>query len=204
MAAALPATWVLASGNSGKLAEFRALFDQAGLRLRPLGDFAVEGPEETGATFIENALIKARHAARLTGLPAIADDSGLAVDALGGLPGVRSARFAGPGATDAENLELLLARLQATPASNRRARFHCVIVALRDPAEPAPLFGHGIWEGSISREPRGTGGFGYDPVFVDPESGLTAAELEPAAKNRVSHRARALASLRNQLIGAST
>jgi len=188
--------WVLASSNAGKLAELRALFTGSGLEFRSLTDVGVEPPEETGLTFIENALLKARHAARITGLPAVADDSGLVVDALAGAPGVRSARFAGADATDEENLDLLLARLAAVPDSGRQARFLCVIVALRAPEDPAPAFAQGVWSGSITREPRGRNGFGYDPIFLDPTHGMTAAELPPEVKNRISHRAMALRNLR--------
>lgn len=192
-------TWVLASANLGKLAEFRALFAEAGMQFASIAELGIDSPPETGSTFLENALIKARYAARMTGLPAMADDSGLVVDALRGEPGVRSARFAGEAASDDANLGLLLARLGETPDDARGARFHCVIVALARPDDPAPVIGHGIWEGRIARERRGEGGFGYDPVFVDPTLGMAAAELPPAVKNRISHRARALASLREQL-----
>jgi XTP/dITP diphosphohydrolase len=187
--------WVLASGNEGKLREFRALFSGTGLSIRSQAEFGVEPPAEEGTTFVENALAKARHAARLTGLPAIADDSGLVVDALDGAPGVRSARFAGDEADSAANTALLLARLGNIPEPDRRACFHCVIVAITDPADAAPVIGHGVWQGWIAAAPRGTDGFGYDPVFVDAELGLTAAELPLAEKNRISHRARALAAL---------
>jgi XTP/dITP diphosphohydrolase len=188
--------WVLASSNAGKLAELRALFAGSGMALRSLEELGVGPPKETGVTFIENALLKARHAARRTGLPAIADDSGLVVDALGGQPGVRSARFAGEHATDEDNLGLLLERLAGTPDAERQARFVCVIVALRGPEDPAPAFAQGAWLGSITRASRGRNGFGYDPVFLDPARGLTAAELAPHVKNEISHRALALRALR--------
>jgi len=187
---------VLASSNAGKLAELRALFDGSGMTLRSLAELGLDSPEETAETFVENALLKARHAARATGLPAIADDSGLVVDALGGQPGVRSARFAGAHATDEDNMRVLLERLAATPDAERQARFHCVIVALRAPDDPVPALATGVWTGTITREPRGRNGFGYDPVFLDPRRGRTAAELPPAVKNEISHRAKALEALR--------
>jgi len=188
--------WVLATANRGKVAEFSALLAAAGLELRvtPQSELGVSAPPETGSTFVENALTKARHAARHTGLPAIADDSGLVVTALGVAPGVRSARFAGESADDRANIAKLLAALDM-PGLNRAARFHCVLVALEHVEDPAPLIASGFWAGEIAREPRGLGGFGYDPVFFDPSLGCTAAELEPAAKNRVSHRGTALRSL---------
>jgi XTP/dITP diphosphohydrolase len=189
--------WVLASGNRGKLAELRDLLRDAGLGLEVVAqsELGVSPAPEHGTTFVENALAKARHAARATGLPAIADDSGLCVDALAGAPGVHSARFAGEAADDRANVVKLLAALAATPEPARGARFYCVLVALAAADDPAPLIAHGEWRGSIATAPRGAGGFGYDPVFVDPVTGKTAAELEPGAKNRVSHRGRALLML---------
>lgn len=188
--------WVLATANRGKVAEFSALFTAAGLELRvtPQSELGVSAPPETGSTFVENALTKARHAARHTGLPAIADDSGLVVAALGVAPGVHSARFAGEDADDRANIAKLLAALDA-PRLDRAARFHCVLVALERVEDPAPLIASGSWAGEIARVPRGHGGFGYDPVFFDPALGRTAAELDPATKNRVSHRGAALRSL---------
>lgn len=188
--------WVLATANRGKVAEFSALFTAAGLALRvtPQSELGVSAPPETGSTFVENALTKARHAARHTGLPAIADDSGLVVAALGVAPGVHSARFAGEDADDRANIAKLLAALDA-PRLDRAARFHCVLVALAHVEDPAPLIASGSWAGEIARVPRGHGGFGYDPVFFDPALGRTAAELDPATKNRVSHRGAALRSL---------
>jgi XTP/dITP diphosphohydrolase len=190
------AHWVLATGNRGKVAELSALLAAAGLDLRVTAqaELGVEAPPETGATFVENALLKARHAAQSTGLPAIADDSGLIVFALGGAPGVRSARFAGERADDRANIAKLLATLDA-PSLDRSARFHCVLVALEHPADAAPLIATGSWAGQIAHAPKGNGGFGYDPVFFVPELGRTAAELEPAEKNRVSHRGAALRQL---------
>lgn len=154
---------------------------------------------ETGLTFVENALIKARHASAVTGLPALADDSGLIVDALGGAPGLYSARYAGsPTDAQANNAKLLDA-MRAVPAERRSARFYAVIVLLRHPEDPQPLIAEGSWEGVITTEPRGTGGFGYNPVFLDPVHGLTAAEMDTALKNRLSHRAVALATLQHKL-----
>ncbi len=192
----LPARWVLATGNRGKLDELTALFADSGLGLTLIAqtEVGVPSPEETGLTFIENALLKARHAARVTGLPAIADDSGLVVPALGGAPGVRSARFAGAAADDAANVAKLLTMLGAG-ALDRHARFHCVLVALLGPEDPAPVVASGEWLGEIAPRPRGNQGFGYDPVFFDPGLDKMAAELEPAVKNRVSHRGRALREL---------
>lgn len=192
----LPAHWVLATGNRGKVAELSALLDEAGLGLvlTAQSELGVDPPPETGATFVENALLKARHAARATGLPAIADDSGLVVPALAGAPGVHSARFAGDGCDDAANVAKLLTAL-ADPALDRSAAFHCALVALEHPDDPAPLIAMGSWRGEISRQPRGRGGFGYDPVFVDRGLGRTAAELEPRRKNGLSHRGAALSRL---------
>ena len=190
---------VLASGNAGKLAELQALLADSGAELLPQSALGVEDIEETGLTFIENALIKARHAAAATGLPALADDSGLMVDALGGAPGLYSARYAGSPTDDAANNAKLLHELRDVPAGQRSARFHAVIVLLRDPADPRPLIAEGSWEGLITDVPRGSNGFGYNPVFLDPAHGLTAAEMEPGLKNRISHRAQALAKLRELL-----
>jgi XTP/dITP diphosphohydrolase len=186
---------VLATGNAGKVRELEALLG-AGWQVVPQSALGVEPAAETGCTFLDNALLKARHAAVCTGLPAIADDSGLEVDALGGAPGVYSARFAGEGASDADNVALLLARLEAVATRRRTARFRCVMVYLAGPRDGAPLVAEGCWDGHIAAEPRGAGGFGYDPVFVDPASGLTAAELPPAQKNQRSHRGQACLRLK--------
>lgn len=186
---------VLASSNTGKLRELAALLAPLDLELLPQGALGIPAPEETGSTFLDNALIKARHAARLAQLPALADDSGLEVDALDGRPGVWSARFAGAGATDAQNLQRLLEELAARPARARTARYQCVIVLVRDADDAAPLVARGTWEGSISESPRGSGGFGYDPVFVPQGQHATAAELAPQQKNRISHRGAALRAL---------
>jgi XTP/dITP diphosphohydrolase len=188
---------VFASGNPGKLAELRSMLHQAGLgtQLVAQSDLGIVGPPETGAAFVENALAKARHAARAAGCAAIADDSGLLVDALGGEPGVLSARYAGPDADDRANVAKLLAALRDTPDSERGARFHCVLVALERADDPAPVIATGEWAGEIARAPAGIGGFGYDPVFYDRALGKTAAELDTETKNRVSHRGRALRAL---------
>jgi XTP/dITP diphosphohydrolase len=192
----LPTRWVLATSNRGKLAELSALLADAGVTIAVTAqsELGVDAPAETGTTFIENALIKARHAAHATGLPAIADDSGLTVDALGGAPGVRSARFAGDDADDAANTAKLL-RLLAAAKGARTARFHCALVALEHPDDAAPLIATGTWRGEIAIAARGTNGFGYDPVFFDATVNRTAAELDAGEKNRVSHRGKALRAL---------
>ncbi len=190
---------VLASHNAGKLAELRELLADLPWRLRSAADFALGEPEESATTFVENALIKARHVAAATGLPALADDSGLVVDALAGEPGVLSARYAGPGAGDAANIRQLLARSEALEGAARACRFVCVIVMLRSADDPMPLIAEGIWKGRLLRVPRGAGGFGYDPVFLDAASGRSAAELTAEQKNAVSHRGQALRSLRARL-----
>ena len=190
---------VLASGNAGKLAELQQLLDGGRHRLRAQSEFDVEDVEETGLTFIENALLKARHAARKTGLPALADDSGLCVDALGGAPGLYSARYGGVHGDAARNIERLLHELEGVPDAARTARFHCALVVLRHAEDPQPIIAEGSWAGRILQAPRGAAGFGYDPVFLDPENACSAAELEPAIKNAISHRGRALALLRQRL-----
>ena len=193
------ATLVLASGNAGKLAELRGLLADSGCALRAQSEFGVGDADETASTFVENALLKARHAARATGLPALADDSGLCVDALGGAPGLRSARYAGAHGDAAANIDRLLRELSGVPEAARTARFYCVLVLLRSADDPQPVIAEGEWRGRILAAPRGAGGFGYDPVFFDPARGLTAAELEPSLKNRISHRGRALAVLQERL-----
>ncbi len=185
-------TVVLATGNAGKVRELASLLNDFGLDVVAQTELGVESADETGLTFIENAIIKARHAAQVTGLPAIADDSGLAVDALGGAPGIYSARFAGVDATDQQNLEKLLVELQDVPDGERQAQFHCVLVYMRHADDPTPLVCHGSWQGTIARAPAGSGGFGYDPIFVVPEAGKTAAELSADEKRAVSHRGKAL------------
>ena len=186
---------VLASANPGKLRELAALVAPAGYQLLSQTALGIDSVAETGATFLENALLKARHAAAAAGLPALADDSGIEVDALGGRPGVHSARFAGAGASDAANLALLLEQLAGVPEPRRTARYQCVVVWVRAADDPAPLTGEGTWEGRIALAPRGSGGFGYDPAFIPEGERRTAAELSADEKNRVSHRAQALRAL---------
>lgn len=183
---------VLATGNAGKVRELADLLGDFGLDVVAQTELSVESAEETGLTFIENAILKARHAAQVTGLPAIADDSGLAVDVLGGAPGIYSARYAGIDASDQQNLEKLLATLKDVPDEQRKARFHCVLVYMRHAEDPTPLVCHGSWEGQITRESAGAGGFGYDPIFFVPSEGKTAAELTRDEKRAISHRGRAL------------
>ena len=190
---------VLASGNKGKLVELGELLGGLGIELIAQSALGVGDVAETGLTFVENALIKARHAAAATGLPALADDSGLIVDALDGAPGLYSARYAGSPTDDAANNAKLLHDLRDVPAERRTARFHAVIVLLRHRADPQPLIAEGSWEGTIIDAPRGSNGFGYNPVFLDPLHGQTAAEMNPELKNRLSHRAQALAKLRSLL-----
>lgn len=186
---------VLATGNPGKVRELADLLTDFGLTIVAQTELGVASADETGLTFIENALLKARHAAQVTGLPAIADDSGLAVDALGGAPGIYSARYAGEDASDAQNLEKLLHALENVPDGQRQAQFHCVLVYLRHAEDPTPLVFHGSWAGEITRAAAGEGGFGYDPIFYVPELGKTAAELTKAEKRAVSHRGKALTLL---------
>jgi XTP/dITP diphosphohydrolase len=190
---------VIATANAGKLREFRALL--AGLPFEPVSQasLGVESIPETGSSFSSNALLKARHAATTTGAAAIADDSGLEVDALGGAPGIYSARYAGDDADDAANNAKLLAALAGVRGPERRARYRCALVFVEGPADHSPLTAEGVWEGFILESPRGAGGFGYDPYFWLPELAATAAELDPAEKNRRSHRGTALRSLREQL-----
>lgn len=183
---------VLATGNPGKVRELADLLAAFGLGIVAQTELGVESAEETGLTFIENAILKARHAAAITGLPAIADDSGLAVDALGGAPGIYSARYAGLDASDQQNLEKLLTTLESVPDGKRQAQFHCVLVYLRHAEDPTPLVFHGSWAGEITRSAAGVGGFGYDPIFFVPALGKTAAELSKAEKLAVSHRGQAL------------
>lgn len=197
----LPPRVVLATGNQGKVRELSALLGRWGVEVVSQSAFDVPPVEETGETFAENALIKARAAALGSGLPAIADDSGLTVDALGGAPGVRSARFAGDAATDADNNALLLARLAGVPASERGGAFVCVLAMLRAADDPLPILCEGLWRGAVLEAPRGEGGFGYDPLFLVPSLGRSVAELAPAEKNTLSHRARALGALRARLLG---
>ncbi len=183
---------VLATGNAGKVRELASLLSDFGLDVVAQTELGVESAEETGLTFIENAILKARHAAQITGLPAIADDSGLAVDALGGAPGIYSARYAGGDASDQQNLEKLLDALKDVPDAERKARFHCVLVYMRHADDPTPLVCHGSWPGVIARQAAGNGGFGYDTIFFVPAEGKTAAELTHEEKSAISHRGQAL------------
>jgi XTP/dITP diphosphohydrolase len=194
---------VLASLNPGKAREVGQLLAGSGLEVVSQAALGVPEAAETAPTFVENALLKARHAAQLTGLPAVADDSGLAVDALGGAPGIYSARYAGPGADDAANNRKLLEALAGLPAAARTARFICVVVYLRHAADPVPLICEGAWHGRLLEAPRGANGFGYDPLFLVPELGVTSAELPPEQKNRLSHRGQALRRLVERLSDAA-
>lgn len=190
---------VLASGNAGKLVELRELLSDAGFDLHAQSEFGVDDAEETGLTFVENAILKARHAARATGLPALGDDSGICVDALDGAPGLYSARYAGRHGDAQANIDKLLAALDGVADAQRNARFYCVLALLRHANDPQPVIAEGVWEGRILTARRGAGGFGYDPVFFDPQRNASAAELDPALKNRISHRGQALAALRERL-----
>lgn len=194
-------TVVLASSNAGKLQEMNELLSGRNFDIRPQADFNVEDADETGLTFVENSILKARHAATLTSLPALADDSGIEVDALDGAPGIYSARFAamhGKEKGDENNNRLLLEKLEGVPPEKRTARFRTVIVFMRHKDDPSPLIAHGVWNGSILSEPSGEHGFGYDPLFLAPETGCSAAMLEKKVKNTLSHRGKALASLIEQ------
>lgn len=186
---------VIASGNPGKIKELQAILSPLGWECLPQSGWDIPEADETGTTFIENAIIKARHAAVLTGLPALADDSGLEIDALHGEPGVYSARYAGPEADFKANINLALKKLKEHPEAPRTARFHCVIALIQHAGDPAPKVFHGTWEGEITEEPCGTQGFGYDPIFYVPEHDCTAAELDPEIKNQLSHRAKAMKKL---------
>ena len=196
-------TLVAATGNRAKLAEIERLLDGLGWEVVAQSALGVEPPPEDGLTFVENAIIKARHAAERTGRPALADDSGLVVDALGGAPGVRSARYAGEGSDDAANNEKLLRALTGVPEEERTARFECAVVWMRGPRDPVPLIARGTWPGRVPEAPRGTNGFGYDPLFLDPATGCTAAELPPERKDALSHRGQALRALRAMLAAAA-
>ena len=190
---------VLASSNAGKLGELRELLDGNGIDLHAQSEFGVIDADETGTTFIENALIKARHAARATGLPALGDDSGICVDALHGAPGLYSARYSGAHGDADANIDKLLRELQGVADAKRSARFHCVLALLRHADDPEPIVVEGSWHGRILSARRGNGGHGYDPIFLDPASGLSAAEMAPVDKNRLSHRGLALAALKRRL-----
>ena len=186
---------VLASGNRKKIAELQEILGNFGIEVVPQNAFDVPEAEETGTTFVENAIIKARNACRHTGLPAIADDSGIEVDALNGAPGVYSARFSGADATDEKNNAMLVEKLRDVPEEKRTARYHAVLVLMRHAGDPTPLIAHGSWEGRIILTPRGSNGFGYDPHFLVPELDQTAAELSAEEKHARSHRGKALMQL---------
>jgi XTP/dITP diphosphohydrolase len=190
---------VVASSNRGKLDEIREVLAHSGIELIAQSELGIDDAEESATTFIENALLKARHAARASGLPALGDDSGICVDALGGAPGLHSARYAGEHGDAAANIVKLLHALEGFDATQRSAHFHCTIVLLRAADDPVPLIAEGRWDGRILQAPRGEKGFGYDPVFFDPALGKGAGELDAALKNRVSHRGQALARLRELL-----
>jgi XTP/dITP diphosphohydrolase len=192
---------LLASSNPGKLREIAAILAEHDMEIVPQSSCGIGDADETGLTFVENAILKARHASRLSGLPALADDSGLEVDALGGAPGVFSARYAGEGASDADNNAKLLKALHGVPPEDRTARFRCVMVYLRHEFDPSPIIAQGVWEGLILDEPRGDGGFGYDPYFFVPGAGRGSAELPAEEKNRLSHRGQALRDLVRQWFG---
>jgi len=191
----LPERLVLATGNAGKLRELREILGPWNVDVRPQSEFTHAHAAETGLSFVENALLKARHAAGVSGLPAIGDDSGLEVDALRGAPGIHSARYARPMASDADNNLKLLDELAAVPAAARGARYRCAMVYLRWPLDAAPLIAQAAWEGRILRAPVGVHGFGYDPLFEVAGTGRSAAQLDPAEKNRISHRGQALRAL---------
>lgn len=195
MSRQLPARLVLATGNAGKLRELQAILAPMRVEVLPLSEFTDSAAEETGDSFVENALLKARFAAKAAGIPAIADDSGLEVDALGGAPGIYSARYAGAGAGDAANNAKLLRELAGVPDQKRRARYRCAMVFVSRPDDPGPVVCEASWEGRIATAARGNGGFGYDPLFVVAGGERTAAEYEAGEKNRVSHRGRALGAL---------
>lgn len=190
---------VLASSNKGKIAEIQAILRDQNIQVLAQSQLNILDADETASTFIENAIIKARHAASISKLPAISDDSGLEVDALNGEPGVYSARYAGEPSDDRRNTAKLLRELENVPEGLRTARFHCVMVFIAHANDPAPLIGHGIWQGQISLKQTGENGFGYDPVFYIPEQGCTSAELETGIKNQISHRAQALSQLMPQI-----
>ncbi len=205
---------IVATSNPGKLREFGALLSDLPFELHSLGELGIASPEESGSSFPENALLKARHAAAaalaagygvaasgvaVSGVAAVADDSGLEVDALGGAPGIYSARYAGAGADDAANNAKLLSALAGTPLELRRARYRCALALAFAPSDATPLIAEGVWEGFILESPRGSGGFGYDPYFWLPNLGVTAAQLDPEEKNRLSHRGIAMRALRDQL-----
>lgn len=189
---------VLASGNKGKIREFNQRLSELGISIRPQNDFDTPEAEETGLTFVENAILKARNAARHTGLPALADDSGIEVDALNGQPGIYSARYSGPNADDASNNAKLLGALADTPDCDKTARFQCVLVFMRHADDPTPIICQASWEGKIVNPSEGANGFGYDPIFYVDSEQCTAAELTPERKNSISHRGQAMSQLIEQ------
>lgn len=191
--------WVLATGNQGKVTELQSLLTPLNINIQPQSQFNTPSVAETGTTFVENAIIKARNASQHCQLPAIADDSGIEVDALNGKPGVYSARYAGDNASDRDNIHKLLVAMEGVPEVQRSARFHCVLVLMRFASDPTPIIAHGSWEGRITTTIAGSGGFGYDPVFWVPEHNCTAAQLSKAIKNGLSHRGKALNALLQQL-----
>lgn len=192
--------FVLASNNKGKLREFNEMFASMSINVLPQAEFGIEEVDETGLTFVENAILKARNAALHSGLPAIADDSGIEVDALNGVPGIYSARYAGIGASDTDNLNKLLLALEGVPHEQRTARFQCLLVYMRHENDPTPVICQGTWEGFILETPQGENGFGYDPVFFVPEHNCSSAELSSELKNSLSHRGKALKLLASQLV----
>lgn len=190
---------VLASGNKGKLKEFSQVLGDLKVEVLPQSEFQISDADETGLSFVENAILKARHAAKATGLPALADDSGLEVDALNGAPGIYSARFSGTEATDEKNNQLLLDKLMGVPVEQRTARFRCVLAFLRHADDPTPLICQGSWEGLILEQLSGKNGFGYDPLFLIPELEKTSAQLAPEEKNKISHRGQAVSLLKESI-----
>lgn len=190
---------VIASSNKGKIKEFQSYFDSFGLILIPQKEMGVSDIEETGKTYVENSILKARHASKVTGLPAIADDSGLSVEYLDGQPGIYSARFSGPGSDDKRNRDLLLKKLKGVPFEKRHASYHAVITLLHHHDDPTPYIAHGIWHGIIAKEEKGEFGFGYDSLFIVPDLGCHAAELDVETKQKYSHRGIALRKLTKYL-----
>lgn len=197
-------TLVLATGNAGKLRELRAALEPLGWSVIPQTELGISAAEETGLSFVENALLKARHASQVSGLPALADDSGLAVDALEGAPGIYSARYAGDNASDIDNNSRLLDAMKDVPELQRTAQFHCALALVSHGADPTPLICQAVWRGMILDEPRGNGGFGYDPLFYLSTHQCSSAELATAVKSRISHRGQAVAALVTALSGGST
>lgn len=194
---------IFASNNNGKIKEVSAILAPLGIKIIPQSTLNIPEVEETGLTFIENAILKARHCSNVTGLPVLADDSGLEVHKLDGSPGIFSARYAGKNATSSCNIEKLIKEVQTIPAKQRTANFTCVMALMRFPNDPTPIITHGSWDGIIVDNPTGNNGFGYDPIFFDPTFNKTASEIEPHIKNKISHRAKALAKLKSQLITLS-